>query len=219
MTASVDAEIKPFDLIIETDLTVGAGTGSSASFCVCLAGLFYQYFRVHAVASKENLAKNGFKPCKIIVNDLKKFEKHELDLISDWAYSAEKIIHGKPSGIDNSVCTYGSLVAFSKSSGVEQLDIPLKFKILLVNTREPKDTKVMVKRTTSLRERYGDVIEAVFDALDAVAKDALECFKSLNKELLRISTIKEQKVAVEEIYNRLGVSRHLLKSFSVSIKT
>lgn len=204
MTASIDMTIQPFELLIETDLTVSGGTGSSASFCVCVAAIFYQYIRVKT-AERDNISKNPYKPCKLNV-DFKKFEKHELDLISKWAYCAERIIHGTPSGIDNTVCTYGSLVEFSKTTGAEQLAIPLKFQILLVNTKVAKDTKAMVKRTMGLKERHGGVVEAVFEAMDAVAREALECFKSLNREFLRIDTFKEQKLVVAELYERLGVS-------------
>lgn len=207
MTASIDVTIKPFDLIIETDLVVSGGTGSSASFCVCVAAILYQYIRVKT-ANCDNISKNAFKPCKITTNDLKKFEKEDLDLISRWAYCAERIIHGTPSGVDNTVCTYGSLVEFSKSSGAKQLDMPSKFRILLVNTKVPKDTKAMVKRTSVLKERHGGVVEAVFEGLDAVAREALECFKCLNREFLRIDTYKEQKLVVKELYQRLGVSKY-----------
>lgn len=48
-------KLSSFRLSISTNLTVGAGTGSSASFSVCLAAALYHYLRISNCCSKEDI--------------------------------------------------------------------------------------------------------------------------------------------------------------------
>lgn len=79
---------KPGKAVVTSELPMGAGLGSSASFCVALSGAL--------IALSE----------KLFLNDNEK--KIDLELVSKWAYEGERIIHGKPSGIDNTVSTFGT---------------------------------------------------------------------------------------------------------------
>ncbi|RZC33473.1 hypothetical protein BDFB_008440 [Asbolus verrucosus] len=90
---TIDLEIKQFKLKIESELTVSAGTGSSASFAVTIAAFLIQFVRV-----KKCKSKSSYKNFKLNMRDLKAFDKADLDLISKWAFQAERIIHGRPSG-------------------------------------------------------------------------------------------------------------------------
>lgn len=94
---SVDIELNSFLLTSDTELTIGAGTGSSASFLVCFAAALVQYVKLRK-AGGGNISKEEYKPCFLDVGDEKGFSKRELDMICRWAFCAEKIIHGTPSG-------------------------------------------------------------------------------------------------------------------------
>lgn len=77
---------------VQSEIPVGAGLGSSASYSVCIASALLIRFGL--------LSRTyGESSVSICVDDL--------DIINEWAFMAETIIHGNPSGLDNTICTYG----------------------------------------------------------------------------------------------------------------
>lgn len=73
--------LKPFTVIVTTELNVSSGLGSSASFAVVLAGTFHTYVKY----------LNGMSDC-FTLSDF------DLKCISKWAFNVERIMHGTPSG-------------------------------------------------------------------------------------------------------------------------
>lgn len=71
--------------------------GSSAALSVSLAA---------ALIALSDSVRMGFSQKGWL-----QFGERELDLVNKWAFEGEKILHGKPSGIDNSVSTYGMCLA------------------------------------------------------------------------------------------------------------
>lgn len=72
---------------------MGSGLGSSAAFCVSLSGALLAL----SDSVKVDIDQEGWAS----------FGEKEQQLANRWAFEGEKIIHGKPSGIDNSVSTFG----------------------------------------------------------------------------------------------------------------
>ena len=68
-------------------------------------------------------------------------------------------MHGNPSGIDNSVCTYGSIIEFKKDDYVKPISNVHALKILLVDTRVNRSTKALVERLLELKHRYPVIID------------------------------------------------------------
>ncbi|XP_050940686.1 mevalonate kinase-like [Cucumis melo] len=83
----------PVEVAITSELPLGSGLGSSAAFCVALSAAL--------------LALSGFVNVDWEHRRWMIYKEDELDLLNKWAFEGEKIIHGKPSGIDNTVSTYG----------------------------------------------------------------------------------------------------------------
>lgn len=173
-------DIKSFHVNLTTQLTINAGLGSSASFAVCLAACFLHWSRLQrAVAGP--------------------FDKDDLEKISKYALNCEQIMHGSPSGIDNSVCTYGSIIEFRRGEPVNVLPEMPSLKILLVDSKISRNTKDQVKRVADLRQLYPAIINPVLDSIDALSRTAL-------KVIGRIRNNSDNDVALLRAYKRLLVS-------------
>jgi mevalonate kinase len=84
------------------NLPIGAGLGSSAAFSTCAAS---SLLLAHSIISKPQNER---------------FSSTDTDLIDGYAFLAEKVLHGNPSGIDNAVSVRGGAVAFTRSLGGRQ---------------------------------------------------------------------------------------------------
>lgn len=80
-------------MVVTSELPLGSGLGSSAALCVSLSAAL--------------LALSDFVSLDLSHQGWLMFGESELELVNKWAFEGEKIIHGRPSGIDNTVSTYG----------------------------------------------------------------------------------------------------------------
>lgn len=173
--------VKPFCLHLFTQLTINSGLGSSASFAVCLAACFLRWSR---------LQKN-------IIND---FEKDDLENISKYALSCEKIMHGEPSGIDNSVCTYGSIIEFRRDEPVNILSEISSMEILLVDSKIMRNTRDQITRVIELKQLFPEIVKSILNGIDDVSKAVLEEISVIRN----INLNHREPLLVE--HNKLGVS-------------
>jgi mevalonate kinase len=81
------------EIVIASELPTSAGLGSSAAYSTCLAASFLE-LTSHIKSHSTDETSHGWSD-------------HDCQLINHWAFQAEKIIHGNPSGIDNAVSCYG----------------------------------------------------------------------------------------------------------------
>lgn len=84
---------KPARVVVISELPIGSGLGSSAAFCVSLSGAL--------------LASSGSVNLDFSSEDWLSLGEKEQKLANEWAFEGETIIHGRPSGIDNTVSTFG----------------------------------------------------------------------------------------------------------------
>ncbi len=147
---------------LRSTLPIGAGLGSSASVTVCLSAAILLQLRTLA----------GPHPDQ---------PRNEVELqterINRWAFVGEMCIHGNPSGVDNTVSTFGKAVVFkrhdySKPPTVTPLpDFP-ELPLLLVNTKQQRSTAAEVGKVAALKKEQPIVTEHVLDAIDKVTEAA-----------------------------------------------
>ncbi|XP_018495866.1 mevalonate kinase [Galendromus occidentalis] len=171
-------------IVVSSALPIGGGLGSSAAYSVALAAAILRLYgavkSTHGVPSEEDLS-----------------------LINKWSFQSETILHGKPSGIDNSVCTFGGALLF-RLGKIQELTsrIPL-YNILLVNTKVPRDTKQLVASVRSRAERQRKIFCAVLDAVDEVSS---QCWLNLRDSNL---TNEQQYQAAAEL---IAINHHLMNA-------
>ncbi|KAG0214479.1 Mevalonate kinase [Mortierella sp. GBA30] len=144
-----------YDFSVRSNLPVGAGLGSSASYCVCVATALLK-LNGHLSAGLDAAA--------------------QLDLVNQWAFQAEKVIHGNPSGIDNTVSTLGGAVMFKKGEKIEPMPGFQSLRFLLTNTRVPRETQVQVANVRKLREKYPNVVDPMMDAIHEISTSCKNLF-------------------------------------------
>lgn len=99
----------------------------------------------------------------------KPLETADKDTINALAFQCERILHGNPSGVDNSVCTYGSFLRFSKPGGMHPAASTPGLKLLITNTRQGRETMKLVAGVGALLSKYPTLVGDVLALMDKIA--------------------------------------------------
>ena len=148
------ARVSPFpslNINITSTIPVASGLGSGAAVTVALT---------RALSSHINY----------IMTD-------DADAVNAFAYEIEKLHHGTPSGIDNTVVTYSKPVYFIKGQPIEIFKVGEPFTIVLGNTGISAPTKESVGDVRKLWEAEQEKWESVFDEVGQIAKEARDAIE------------------------------------------
>jgi mevalonate kinase len=117
-------------------LPIGAGLGSSASFSVCCAtALLLMHDRIslpELPAPTTEASDEMPGHVHLSHQGRRAIPPATAEEVNRWAYVAEKILHGNPSGVDNSVAVFGGALAytragFGRKSGMEPIQGSAEF--------------------------------------------------------------------------------------------
>lgn len=133
------------EIVVDSEIPPGAGMGSSAAVSVA------------TVAAASRLMGLELS----------------LEEISRLAYEAEKIVHGKPSGVDNTVATFGGAIAYRKGEGFLRLNVDFgDVSLVLADTGKPRSTGELVKRVLTLKSAFPTVMEPIYYAAGRLSVEA-----------------------------------------------
>jgi len=144
---------EPIKITLAGDLVAASGMGASAASCVAMT---------RALASYMN----------------RPMTDEEINAV---AFEGEKGYHGTPSGVDNSVSTFGGLIWFKKGQPniIEKINVKDLMEIIIADTGLTTDTAKAVEgvrqRKEAEPERYGKLFKSAED-LAARARKALEAY-------------------------------------------
>ncbi|MDG1463128.1 MAG: hydroxymethylglutaryl-CoA reductase, degradative [Gammaproteobacteria bacterium] len=157
------------------DLPRGMGMGGSAALAVAVVRAIDQHFKLGLSA----------------------------DQINEFALESEKTAHGKPSGIDNTMATFGQPLVFRKGEPpmVELLNIPEPIWVVVGMTRSEGLTAKTVQAVREAHARQPQIYEKIFDDID-------------NLTLRGVAAIQENDMAT--LGELMNINQGLLNALQVS---
>ncbi len=150
------ASLPPMTVRITSTIPVASGLGSGAAVSVAL-------IRALASALRHPLAD---------------------EQVSAIAYEVEKLHHGTPSGIDNTVVTYARPVYFAKGQPIETFSVGAPFTVVIGDTGVAASTKDSVGDVRQLWEADKPKMERLFAAIGSIVRTARQAIEGGHPEWL-----------------------------------
>ena len=145
--------MKNLKITIWSDLWPNSGLGSSASTSIAFVKAFREFF---------SFTWNN-------------------DKINELGFQMEKMVHGTPSGIDNSVCTYEGIIQY-KLNNITKILFSGEILLLLVDSGEKRDTGIIVEEIRSLREKNPVEVDRIFNSIENITRKSIKYLHDGNME-------------------------------------
>ncbi len=121
--------------------------------------------------------------------------------VNALAYEIEKLHHGTPSGIDNTVITYARPILYRKDAGWQPLHVGGPVPLVIADSGRAASTRTMVAEVRARRDAAPARYEALFDAIAQVVRLAQASLAA--GDLLRLGQALSRN---HELLQNLGVS-------------
>lgn len=198
-----------FEVHVVSEFQPGVGLGSSGAFNVCLSAALLRFYG--HTDSNSDVALEDASGSARGWTDVLKPTQDNCTLISRWAYAAETIMHGKPSGIDNSISTFGGAVAF-QSGNISVIPHIPALQFAITNTKVPRSTKTLVSGVGELRKLVPLAFDPLIASVEQISQTALRIFS----DYVKPDTNDETKQKLEKELNALiDVNQGILNAIGV----
>jgi len=152
------------EIIVESDIPLGVGLGSSSACCVAGAAAISRLFNE---TSKEEILK--------------------------LAIEAEKTIFENTSGADCTVCTYGGIMEYDKENGFKKIESEPNFQLVIANSNIEHSTESIVARVREFKERDETRFATLCNNESKLVKDVLRFLKENNIKEIGDKAIQNQE--------------------------
>ncbi len=98
--------------------------------------------------------------------------------VSAYAFEIERLHHGTPSGIDNTVITHGRPVYFTQGRPFQVLEVPEPFTVVIGYSGTAAPTRESVAAVRQLWQDDPGTAEATFDAIGLIAQMSREAIET-----------------------------------------
>lgn len=142
-----------------------------------------------------------------LIASLSKFLGMNINLheINKLAYESEKIIHSFPSGIDNTISTYGGGILY-ENGVMKELSFQLSSNyVVIINSLIPRNTKDLVENVRKKYEKNPNAIQGIFHNIHNIVIDAEKALKAGD-----LTQIGELMSSNHQLLSDLGVSHRTL---------
>jgi mevalonate kinase len=106
------------------------------------------------------------------------------DQVSVLAFEVEKLHHGTPSGIDNTVVTYAKPVYFVKDAPTQTFLVGAPFTVLIADTGVPSPTRIAVGDVRAGFQKEPEKYKKVFEDIGDIVKKARKAIETGTHEKL-----------------------------------
>lgn len=97
--------------------------------------------------------------------------------IVSLSFEAEKYVHINPSGIDQTISTYGGVIVYEKNKGITHLKIEAPIPIVIGNTGIQRNTGKLVDSVRVRREMFPEVMTLLIQTAGQLTRQAISVLK------------------------------------------